>query len=342
MVRGQNRSTEGNKSRERSRPKKQGGRAAFPLMVLLSSPRSSLVWPRDSSRRRKQHELYHWGFPCFFSQAQTFPAHVGWAEGSQTPLSFTETHFPAEVQLHKAVSIRFICRRETEPWLLSAEWRSCPPRAASPRYCREAPAPFWAERGTLCQRLTARGQPSQGGMIVWLICYHSCPSAFSSHPHPGDIPSVFPAKPKKSQYTPITLLAYLPPTVELTFMLNLFLFSFSCWICFSANFTELLLDVQPLPQEQKKLGRCQSAENLTPRTCPNTTAKVSIQKLLFAGSALQRQLFLLSAAGKVQVLAPYSSCGVHRKSCPQEHYSCQQKGRLGIWWVTFCFKTRTI
>lgn len=31
-------STEGNKSREKNGPKKQGGRAAFPLMVLLLSP----------------------------------------------------------------------------------------------------------------------------------------------------------------------------------------------------------------------------------------------------------------------------------------------------------------
>lgn len=36
-------STEGNMSRERSRPKKQGRGAAFPLMVLLRSPGSSLV-----------------------------------------------------------------------------------------------------------------------------------------------------------------------------------------------------------------------------------------------------------------------------------------------------------
>lgn len=98
---------------------------------------------------------------------------------------------------------------------------------------------------------------------------------------------------KKSQSTPVTRLAYLLATVELTFTLNIFFF-FSRWICSSANFTVLLLDVQPLPQEQKKLGRCQSVENLTPHTCPNTVAKkVSIQKLLFAGSALQRKLFLL-------------------------------------------------
>lgn len=75
-------------------------------------------------------------------------------------------------------------------------------------------------------------------------------------------------------------------------MLNLFLFSPPSES--ALLLTLLLLDVQPLPQEQKKLGRRQSADNVTLHTYPNTIPKqVSIQKPLFAGSALQRKLFLL-------------------------------------------------
>lgn len=117
---------------------------------------------------------YHWGFPCFFSQPQTFPAHVGWAEGSHTPLSFTEIHFPTEVQLCKPVSIGFICKREgANDWAVTPACRvkSLPSQSSQPQLLQRhhTLCKSWAERGTLCQRLTARGQPSQGGMVVHLL-----------------------------------------------------------------------------------------------------------------------------------------------------------------------------
>lgn len=41
-----------------------------------------------------------------------FPSIKGWAEGFQTPLSFSEIHFPTEVQLYEPASISFINRRK--------------------------------------------------------------------------------------------------------------------------------------------------------------------------------------------------------------------------------------
>lgn len=89
---------------------------------------------------------YHWGFPCFFSQPQTFPAHVGWAERSQTPLSFTEIHFPTEVQLCKPVSIGFICKREganDRAVTPACRVKSLPSQSSQPQLLpREAPDPL--------------------------------------------------------------------------------------------------------------------------------------------------------------------------------------------------------
>lgn len=195
-----NGSTKEKKPRERSRSKKQGGRAAPPSMVLLLSVGWSLVWSLDKQQEKKISQGISLRLSLLLLPTMDFPSTEEWAESSQTPsLYHREIHFPAEIQLYKIASLSFICRRKDvngclEPSLL---FHNLPARAASSQVLhRKGHQPIcssWAETGTLCEGLTARGGPSHGGMTVHLL-YSSCPRAFSNHPHPGDIPRVIPAK----------------------------------------------------------------------------------------------------------------------------------------------------
>lgn len=128
-----------------------------------------------------------------------FPSTKGWAEGFQTPLSFTERFsFPERFSFTNQLLSVFLAE-----WLSSATTKSSTTSTRGARYFTERHQPIcnsWAETSTLIKSLIARGQPSPGGMTV------PCPRAFTNHPLPGNIPSVIPAKQKSHNEHPFACL----------------------------------------------------------------------------------------------------------------------------------------